>query len=316
MKMQQLQKNRIGFIGLGAMGKPMAANIAKASFPLTVYDVREEPLAEMRKLGAKVVNGAKELGKKSDTVVVVVRTYPQVKQVVFPPEGVLGGMQSGSTLIIASTISPLEIIEVEKIAKKSSVTVIDAPVSGGTVRAQNKTLTIIVGGEDKVIRENNDVLKAMGEYIYHVGKVGQGQAVKMINQLLVAANIASTVEALVMAKKLDINIRVLLEIISNSTGDSWMWRQRVPRILYDDTKIEGLTWPVPGKLNIMAKDTRAIMETGTKLGVPLPISSVANQLFQDGEARGLGELDDVAVIKLHEEITGLRVSEQGDNQDK
>ena len=314
--MQQLQKNRIGFIGLGAMGKPMAANIAKASFPLTVYDVREEPLAEMEKLGARVVNSAKELGKKNDTVVIVVRTYPQVKQAVFPPEGVLGGMQRGSTLIVASTISPLEIVEVEKIAKESSVAVIDAPVSGGTTRAQDGTLTIIVGGDDKVLRENDDVLKVMGKYIYHVGKVGQGQAVKMINQLLVAANAASTVEALVMAKKLDVNIRVLLEIISNSAGDSWMWRQRVPRILYRDTKVEGLTWCVPGNLSIMAKDTRAIMETGIKLGVPLPISSVAYQLFQEGEARGLGELDDVALIKILEEIAGIRVSEHGNNQDK
>jgi 3-hydroxyisobutyrate dehydrogenase len=137
----------------------------------------------------------------------------------------------------------------------------------------------------------------------------------MINQLLVAANAASTVEALVMAKKLDVNIRALLEIISNSAGDSWIWRQRVPRILYHDTKTEGLTWCVPGNLNIMAKDTRAIMETGIKLGVPLPISSVAYQLFQEGEARGLGELDDVALIKLHEEIAGLRVSEYRDNQE-
>jgi 3-hydroxyisobutyrate dehydrogenase-like beta-hydroxyacid dehydrogenase len=145
--MPQLQKTRIGFIGLGAMGKPMAANIAKASFPLTVFDVREEPLAEMQKLGVKVVNSAKELGKKSDTVVVVVRTYPPVKPAVFPPEGVLGGMQSGSTLIVASTISPLEIMEVEKIAKERSVAVLDAPVSGGT--AGNISTTWERWGKDK-----------------------------------------------------------------------------------------------------------------------------------------------------------------------
>ena len=145
--MTQVRGKRIGFIGLGSMGKPMATNILKAGFPLTIYDIRKEPLAEMEKLGAKVANSAKEVGKESDTVVVMARTYPQIKQIITPPEGLLEGMRSGSTLIITSTISPLEIMEIEKITRQHGVEVVDSPVSGGRERAQEGSLVLMAGAD-------------------------------------------------------------------------------------------------------------------------------------------------------------------------
>lgn len=299
--MRPIQDKMVGFVGVGAMGKPMALNIMKANFPLTVHDIREESLAEMRELGVQVSKSAPELGKSADVVVVMVRTYPQIKQVVFPPEGVLGGMRSGSTLIVMSAISPLEIKELEEVAKDSGISVIDAPVSGGRKGAQNGTLTIMVGGDERVINNHDDVLKAMGKNIYHVGKVGHGQAFKMINQLLVAANIVSVAEALTLAKKLDLDLSLLLEIISNSDGDSRVWRTRVPRILNNDLH-------AGGALNILVKDTCTIMDTGMALKAPLPISSIACQLYQWAESRGLGELDDEAVVQILEEFAQIKVS--------
>ena len=299
--MKPAKEKRVGLVGVGAMGKPMALNIMKANFPLTVYDAREESLAEMREFGAEVCESASDLGKGADVVVVMVRTYPQIKQVVFPPEGVLSGMRSGSALIVMSSISPLEIKDLEKVAGERGVSVIDAPVSGGRKGAQDGTLTIMVGGDAKVIENQDDILKAVGKNIYHVGEVGHGQAFKMINQLLVAANIVSVAEALILARKLGLDLSLLLEIISNSDGDSRVWRTRVPRILNNDLRSGGA-------LNILVKDTRTIMDTGMALKSPLLISSVACQLYQWAESRGLGELDDEAVFQILEEFAQIKIS--------
>jgi len=297
--MGQVKNKKIGFIGLGLMGKPMALNIAKANFPLAVYDIREEPLAELAKLGAKVAKSAKELGRENDIIVVMVSNYPQVKEAVLPPEGVLGGMQSGSTLIITSTLLPREVGEVEKIAKQSGVVVIDSPVSGGTSRAEEGTLTFMTGGDEDTVRNIEDVLKAMGQHIYHVGKVGQGQAAKMINQILVSANIISVAEAMVMAKKLGLDLPKLVDIISNSGGNSSVFRIMAPQMIAGD-------FTARAAVNLLTKDTGIIMKTGLELEVPLPISSVSYQVWKMAEARGLSQQDASAVVKLLGEIAGVK----------
>ncbi len=300
--MSHIKDKKIGFIGLGSMGKPMAINIAKAKFPITVHDIREEPLAEMKKLGAKIAKSAEEVGRESDTVVVMVLTYPQVKEVVLPPAGVLSGMRSGSTLIITSTISPLDVAEVEKVARQSGVAVIDSPVSGGRIGAEDGTLALMVGADQKVFEDNEEVLKAMGKNIYHVGKVGQGETVKMINQILVAAHQIATAEALVMAKKLGVDLQVLVDVISNSVGDSRIWRLLAPRMIVGDFEAKGA-------INTMSKDTRLIMDTGVALGVPLLCTSLTYQIFQWAESRGLGKQDITSLITMFEEYAGVKVSE-------
>ena len=299
--MTQVKNKKVGFIGLGSMGKPMATNILKAKIPLTVYDIREEPLAEMEKLGAKVASSIKEVGKESDTVVVMVLNYPQIKEVVLPPEGVLGGMRSGSTLIVTSTISPLEIMEVEKVAQECGVAVLDSPVSGGRRGAEEGSLAIMVGGSGKALRENKAVLGAMGKNIYHVGKVGQGQAEKMINQMLFCANIVSLAEAMVMAKKLGLNLPAMVDIQSKSSGDSFVLRNYAPRMIAGDFEAKAA-------INVLIKDTRLIMDTGLKLDVLLPISSLSYQLYRMADSRGLGRQDVSAIMKVFEELTGVKVS--------
>jgi 3-hydroxyisobutyrate dehydrogenase-like beta-hydroxyacid dehydrogenase len=298
---QEIEK-RIGFIGLGSMGKPMATNILKAGFSLTVYDIREEPLVEMEKLGANVATSLKELGKKSDVVVVMVLNYPQIKQILTPPEGLLGEMRRDSTLIVTSTISPLEIVEVEKMAKQHGVTVVDSAVSGGRERAADGTLVLMAGAEEKVFKENEPLLKAMGKHVYYTGGVGKGQTVKMINQLLVGAYLVAAAEALVLAKKLGMDLKALHEIISNSLGDSAVWRMFGPRMIDRDFEPRGA-------INTMTKDLRAIMQTAVELGTPILVSSITYQVLNMADSRGLAEKDCAAIITIFEDYAGVKMSD-------
>jgi len=300
--MAQERNKRIGFIGLGSMGKPMATNILKAGFPLTVYDIRKEPLAEMEKLGANIVNNVQEVGEISDTVVVMVLNYPQIKEVVLPPGGVLGGMQNGSTLIITSTISPLEIVEVEKVASQSGVAVIDSPVSGGHERAVDGTLVLMVGAEERIFKENELLLKAMGKRVYYTGGVGKGQTVKMINQLLVSVHHVATAEALVMAKKLGVDLKALHDIISNSLGDSAVWRMFGARMIARDFEPKGA-------VSTLAKDSRIIMQAAVELGTPILVSSIAYQVLRIADSKGLSEKDSASIITIFEDYAGIKMNE-------
>ena len=300
--MKQLKGKRIGFIGLGSMGKAMATNILKAGFPLTVYDIRKEPLAEMEKMGANVATSTKKLGEESDVVVVMVLNYPQVKQVILPPEGLLGGMRRGSTLIVTSTISPLEIMEVDKMARQHGVEVVDSPVSGGHERAVEGTLVLMVGAEEKVFKANEPLLKAVGKHIYYTGGVGKGQTVKMINQILVGAHQVAAAEALIMAKKLGMDLKVLHDIISNSIGDSAVWRMFGSRMITRDFEPRGA-------VSTMTKDSRSIMQTAVELGAPVLISSMAYQVFRIAESRGLGPKDISSIITIFEDFAGIKMSD-------
>jgi len=293
-----MKTKRVGFIGLGVMGKAMATNSARAGFPLTVFDVRKEPLAEMEKLGARVARSAREAGEESDTVIVMVRDYQQVKEVALPPDGALGGMRKGTTLIVTSTITPQEIMEVDSVASEHGISVIDSPVSGGRLRAEDASLALMVGGDDAVVKENEEVLKTMGSNFFHVGKVGQGQAMKIVNQILVSANIVSVAEAMLMAEKLGINLQTMYDVITRGAGSSEVLKGMGPQMLNRDFS--------PGAtVDIFVKDTGIIMDTARALDIPLPVSSTIYQIYRMARARGLGPKDATSVLELLEEFAGL-----------
>jgi 2-hydroxy-3-oxopropionate reductase len=298
--MNHIKNKEIGFIGLGSMGKALATNLIKEKFSLTVYDLREEPLIEMERLGARVAKNIKEVAQKSDVVIVMVLNYPQIKQVTFPPEGILSEMQRGSTLIVLSTISPLEIKEVDELAQQYGVSVIDSPVSGGQERAVDGSLVLMVGAEEQVFNDNKNILEAMGQYVYYTGRVGNGQTVKMVNQLLCGVHQIATAEALTLARKLGIDLDLLHKIICNSSGDSVIWRQFGSRMIARDF--------VPkGSVNTMTKDSRSVVETAIKLGVPIYISSIPYQIFRLAEARGLGSKDIASIITIFEEYAEIKM---------
>jgi len=293
-----MDKKKVGFIGLGVMGKAMATCIARDGYPLTVFDIQKEPLAEMEKLGARIAGSAGEVGRDSDTVIVMVRDYQQVKDVVFPPGGVLSGMRQGTALIITSTITPQDVIAVESVAREQGVSVIDSPVSGGRARAEDASLALMVGGDDAVVKENEDVLKAMGSNVFHVGKVGQGQAMKIVNQILVSTNIASVAEAMVMAEKLGINLQTMYDVIIRSAGTSEVLQMMGPSMLAKD-------FTPRATVDILAKDTGIIMDTARTLDISLPVFSAVYQVYRMARARGLGPKDATSVLQLLEEFAGI-----------
>ncbi len=293
-----MKTRKVGFIGLGSMGKAMATNIARAGYPLTVFDVRKEPLAEMAKLGARVARSAREVGEESDTVIVMVLDFQQVKDAVLPPDGTLGGMRKGKTLIITSTITPQDVIAVENAAREHGISLIDSPVSGGRLKAEDASLALMVGGEDTVVKENEDVLKAMGSNLFHVGKVGQGQAMKLINQIMVSANIVSVAEAMVMAEKLGINLQTVYDVITRSSGTSEVLQRMGPSMIARDF-VPKVT------VDILIKDTGIIMDTVRALEIPLPVSSTVYQVYRMARGRGLGQKDAISVFQLLEEFAGL-----------
>jgi 3-hydroxyisobutyrate dehydrogenase len=176
--------------------------------------------------------------------------------------------------------------------------VIDAPVSGGATKAEEGSLSLMVGGDEAVVRENEDVLQAIGEHVFHIGSVGQGQTMKLINQILVSANIVSVAEAMTMAKKLGLDLPKVVDIISKSAGDSFVLRTMAPRMVAGD-------FTPKSAVSIFTKDTGIIMNTGMALDIPLPVSSLSYQVYRMAEARGLSQQDVSSLVRLFEEFARL-----------
>jgi len=292
------QRKKVGFIGLGTMGKAMATNVLKAGFPLTVYDVRPEPVAEMEKKGARAARSILEVGETSDVVVVMVLNYHQVKEVALPPQGLLGSMKKGTTLVVTSTITPQNIVEVAQAASQRGVEVIDSPVSGGIHGAEAGTLSVMAGGEEKVVNEHMDVLKAMGSKVSYVGKVGQGQAMKILNQILVSANIVSVAEMLTMAKKLGTDLPFVLETLGKGAGSSEVLKNLGPQMATED-------FAPRATVDILCKDTQIIMDAAMSLDIPLLVSSLSYQVFRMARGKGMGQLDAASLFKLFGEFAGI-----------
>jgi len=213
---------KIGFVGLGEMGKPMAKNLVKKGFSLTVYDVRTEPVEELKALGATRAKSLRELAEVSNRIIMMVRDVPQTEEVIFGKDGVWEGLKEGSTIIITSTLDPFFCRSLEAKAKEKNVGVLDACVSGAKMGAEAGTLTIISGGKEDTFKECLPVLEAMGTKIHYMGGVGAGQITKLANNLMMHVNIAGATEALALTIKGGIEPDRFLDVVKKSTGNSWV----------------------------------------------------------------------------------------------
>jgi len=291
-----MTRERIGFVGLGAMGKLMASNLIKKGFPLIVYDVRKEPLQQLSKLGAETASSSQEVGRKAKIIIVVTRTFPQVKEVFLGKEGILKSAEKDSIIVIMSTISPPEVKEVAEACKMRGIKVIDAPISGGTKGAAGGTLTIMVGGDKSTFESCLPLFEAMGKNIYHMGNIGMGQTVKLVNQLLVSVNLLAVAEGVVLGVKAGIDPQKLFEVLGKGAAESWVLNYVSPRIVSRDFTNNKST------LYTLIKDSEIVASTGIKLKVPLPIASAAYQVYVEAEACGLGEEDISGVVRLFEKF--------------
>jgi 3-hydroxyisobutyrate dehydrogenase len=290
----------VGFIGLGIMGKPMAKNLLKAGFPLTVYNRTRQRAEELAALGAQVADSPRAVAANSDIVITIVTDSPDVRAVMLGELGVVEGIRPGSIVIDMSTISPQVTREIADALKAKQVQMLDAPVSGGEKGAIEGTLSIMVGGEADTLGRARPVLLAMGKTITHIGPNGMGQVCKLANQIAVGLHNLSISEALIFAMKAGANPAQVLQAIQGGAGNSWAFQNLAPKILRRDFS--------PGfMVKLQQKDLRLVLDAADKLHLALPGTALTHQLYQAAETRGLGDEGNHALVKALEELAAIEV---------
>ncbi|MFQ5996093.1 MAG: 3-hydroxyisobutyrate dehydrogenase [Dehalococcoidales bacterium] len=295
---------KLGFIGLGNMGKPMALNLVKVGYPLTVHDIKPAPVKELVVAGATAVNSPREVAEKSEVVITMVTSSPQVEQVMFGPDGVLAGLKGGTIIIDMSTIDPIVTRKVAAAAAEKGIEMLDAPVSGAPVKAADGTLSIMVGGKKEIFEQCQDILQVMGEKIFHVGDVGMGEVVKLSNNLIGAVCGIGVCEGFLFGTRLGADPKTLFEVISASAGNCWFLQTRVP---YPDVIPESPANKdfAPGfTTDLMAKDLGLILSAAEATRIPLLAASLAHQLVEATQAIGLGDKDWSVVSKTIRRLAG------------
>lgn len=291
----------IGFIGLGAMGKPMAMNLVKSGYSVVVNDVMEDAVTELVKAGATKANVPREVGEKSDVVITMLPNSSIVEAVLTGENGVLEGIKAGATIIDMSSVSPGSTKKMVKLAEAKAVSYLDAPVSGGVAGAAAGKLTIMVGGPDDVVEKCQPILEKMGTKIYHVGQVGTGDAAKIVNNLLLGVNMAAVAEALVLGAKAGLNPETMLEIISVSSGNSYALQAKAEKFIFNGNFEPGFA------VDLQYKDLELATQTGKELGVPMVLTNLTQQVYEQARASELGRKDISAIITVLEKMAGVEV---------
>ncbi len=291
---------RIGFIGLGIMGKPMARNLLKAGYSCTVYSRGQSAVKALIADGAAGARSSQEVAERSDVVITMVTDTPDVRQVILADRGVLAGMRAGGIIIDMSTISPSATREIAAVVKTKGVHFLDAPVSGGEGGAIAGTLSIMVGGETEVFTTCLPIFQAMGKNIIHVGGTGTGQLTKLCNQIAVAVTNLAMNEALVFAAKAGVNLEKMHQAISGGAAGSWQLSNLAPRIFQRDF--------APGfMVKLQQKDLRLVLQEADRLHLALPATSLVHSLFNALETAGAGNEGTQALVKVLEQLAGVEV---------
>ncbi len=297
-----MSKKKVAFIGLGVMGKPMAANLIEAGYELAVYDLNPAPVKELADKGARAASSCADAAEGADTIILILPADPQVKEAVLGEKGILEGAKQGATLIDMTSLSPhtSKIIAAE-VAKKG-IDFLDAPVSGGNIGAAKGTLTIMVGGDKGVLEAQRDLLEVMGKTIFHVGGVGMGETVKMANQIMVAVHTAAVVEAFVLAVKLGADPQAVYDVLKVSAGGSWILENRLPNYIMPHNFTQ------PGfSMDLLRKDIGLALDTAKLEKVPTPLVAQVFQTLSMASASGRGEQDYSAMVEIFEEWAGVKV---------
>ncbi len=288
---------KIGFIGLGIMGKPMARNLMKAGHELYVYDIIAAPVEELVKEGATAVSSPKEAAQKGELVITMVPNGPQVKEAVLGANGVLEGAKKGQIVVDMSSIAPTAAQEVYRGCQEKGVRFVDAPVSGGEPGAVNGTLSIMCGGDKADFDEVYDILMIMGASAVYCGNSGAGNTTKLANQIIVALNIAAVSEAFMLAVKAGVNPRTVFDAIKGGLAGSNVMNAKAPMMMDANFK--------PGfKIDLHIKDLNNAIETGHAIGAPLPLTVQAQEILERLHFDGYGQCDHSAIALYYEKLTG------------
>lgn len=281
---------KIGFIGLGIMGGPMAQNLMEAGYDLMLYNRTIEKAEELAKEGtAEVADSPKEVAENSDIVITMLPDSPQVEEVLTGEDGVLEGIKEGSLIVDMSTISPVVTRELAKEVGKRRASMLDAPVSGGDVGAQQGALSIMAGGSEEDFERTRPVFEVLGDTITHVGEIGAGQTAKAANQIVVALTIEAVSEALVLSSKAGVAPEKILEALSGGLAGSNVMEAKQEKFLSHDFD--------PGfKVELHHKDLGIALATGREYGVSLPVTAVVDQMLETLKAKGRGDRDHSAIL--------------------
>jgi 2-hydroxy-3-oxopropionate reductase len=298
-----MAKKKIGFVGLGIMGKPMAMNLLKAGYSLTVYDIRPEPVKEVVAAGAQEGRCSEDVAKKSEVIITMLPNSPEVKEAVLGEHGILDGAKPGTILIDMSSIAPLVSKEVAAKAAEKGVEMLDAPVSGGEPKAIDGTLSIMVGGKNEVFDQVEDILKVMGASAVLVGNIGSGNTTKLANQIIVALNIAAMSEAMVLATKAGVDPEKVYQAIRGGLAGSTVLDAKVPLALNGNFE--------PGfRIELHIKDLQNALDTAQELGVSVPLANGVMEVMQALKADGKAGDDHGGIIQFYEKSAKTEVRRQ------
>jgi len=279
------------------MGKPICKNLIDSGYKLLVYDINKEALNEVVEYGAEKGNSPKSVAENSDIIITMLPNSPDVKKVVLGKEGVIEGVKRGQILIDMSSIAPLVSQEVAKELEKKGVEMLDAPVSGGQEKAQSGTLAIMVGGKEEVFNQCKPILEVMGKPVL-VGSIGAGQTTKLVNQVIVAINIAAVAEGLLLGKKAGVDPQRIFEAIKGGLAGSQCLTDKAPRMFEGEYN--------PGfRIKLHVKDLTNVLETSRELHTAMPLSAQVMEMMQTLIADGQSEIDHGGLALFYEKLNGI-----------
>ncbi|MDX1269314.1 MAG: 2-hydroxy-3-oxopropionate reductase [Oceanisphaera sp.] len=291
---------KIGFIGLGIMGKPMSKNLLKAGYDLVVMDLNQEAVAEVSAAGAATADTPKAVAEQCDFIVTMLPNSPHVKAVALGANGIIEGAKAGTCVIDMSSIAPLASKEIYGELEKIGVDLLDAPVSGGEPKAIDGTISVMVGGKKEVFDKCYDIMEAMAGSVVYTGSIGAGNTTKLANQIIVALNIAAMSEALVLATKAGVEPELVYQAIRGGLAGSTVLDAKAPLVM--DRKFD------PGfRIELHIKDLANVLETAHEIGVPLPLTAGVMEIMQALKVDGKQGNDHGGLIQYYEKAAQVEV---------
>ncbi|MCR9003037.1 2-hydroxy-3-oxopropionate reductase [Rahnella perminowiae] len=292
---------KIGFIGLGIMGKPMSKNLLKAGYELVVMDRNLDNVSEIVKLGATAADTPKAVAAVSDVIITMLPNSPQVREVALGENGLIEGVRPGSILIDMSSIAPLASREISEALAAKHIAMLDAPVSGGEPKAIDGTLSVMVGGDKAVFDKCYEIMKSMAGSVVHTGDIGAGNVTKLANQVIVALNIAAMSEALVLATKAGVDPDLVFQAIRGGLAGSTVLEAKAPMVMDRNFK--------PGfRIDLHIKDLANALDTSHSVGAQLPLTSLVMEMMQALKADGHGQSDHSAIARYYETLAKVEVT--------
>ncbi|MDY0304362.1 MAG: 2-hydroxy-3-oxopropionate reductase [Sphaerochaeta sp.] len=293
---------KIGFIGLGIMGKPMAKNLLKAGHEVVCFDVNQKNVDEVVAAGAVAGKSSADVASQVPLVITMLPNSPHVKSVVMGEGGILEGAKKGLIVVDMSSIAPLASQEIEKACAEKGVRMLDAPVSGGEPKAIDGSLAIMVGGDKALFEEVKDILMVMGASAVHCGPIGAGNTTKLANQIIVALNIAAVAEAFTLVRKAGVEPELVFEAIKGGLAGSTVMNAKAPMMMESNFK--------PGfKIDLHIKDLANALDTGHGVGSPLPLTALAREMMETLHADGFGGDDHSALARYYAKLSGTTIGE-------